>query len=355
MPTGRGTGVRGLRMERSLAIGAAERWTTPMRSVCVAVALMVVWMTAGIAHAAPEGEGASAAFIAPVMPPDLGWSEALAKEVTAALAGYPTDPVSAHLTWAGLLGKEKDPPTATQKAWLQKAAEASKPDALALLQRDLRAAVAANDLLGASIAVVVGGKVQKDWPDGDDKNALGLTKVRVLGGAEIVKPVWEVSGVSGSWVEGSYTESFYPNQTTISPAAGFHLLRVKGTVRNVSEGSDAPYVLWSGSELQRAVAKVFAEPDTPGSTKRLAMGGFFWAATPGGDLVSCGFVPEACSALRGKIGLKVDGKPLPLGSFIKHDESFALDVLFSVPTGIEGFRLLAFGAAPVPIPIVPVK
>ena len=39
------------------------------------------------------------------------------------------------------------------------------------------------------------------------------------------------------------------------------------------------------------------------------------------------------------------------GSRAKQGEQFEIDVLFSVPKGIDGFRLLMLGAQPVPVVI----
>ncbi len=296
----------------------------------------------------------------PATPGNLEWAEETKKKLDTVMANYAGDQVSAYLTLNEILNRkleDKDRPTDTQRAWLEKAVVAVQPRAIDVLRRDFAAAVASRDLRGALIALSVAEKVRKDGLP-EAKAALPRLKSDLFSGKPIDRPIWKIHEPKATWLKEAYTEGDFTQQFTLTPDAGFHLLRVTTRVENISSDSDPSYTLWSLSDFKKVIHGVgFAEVgEDLSKPHRMTLDEHFFLLTPGGDLISCIHVCKDCTKLRG-LSYTVSGKDgkasfmIFTGGEVIQGSDFLVDVIFSVPEGIEGLRLLILGGLPVPMTI----
>lgn len=298
----------------------------------------------------------------PAVPAGLNWAKDDRKLLEEVARDYPSDPVSAYLTLKGMSTREKDSPTATQKKWLQDTMAAIKSRTKSALERDIKVALRNQDLRGYLIVVAVASKVDKRILEDVNVTALKSLIVSNKTGPAF-RPVWKVGNVKGSYLKGSYGEGsqFALGRFTVSPKPRFRLFRVMAEIKNVSLQSDLPYIGWALSGIKRVFSEINPRTDADSQPKsrkpsRLALDEFMFLLTPGGDWISCGHVCEGSSALRGVV-LRVrskDGTAVMIfpGSFVEQGSSFKADILFSVPQGVDEFRLLVLGSTPVPVAIV---
>ncbi|HUV38229.1 MAG TPA: hypothetical protein VMY39_01385 [Planctomycetota bacterium] len=351
---------------------AVAPWWRSRRILLIAGALVVVAAVAGVLvpwwRSAP-GEPHSAdipgpplakapapgpAPPLPVMPTDLAWDESDTATVNKVLAEYEKNPVSACLTLSGFLERAGDKAvTDRQKTWLEQAVKTCRPHAVAVVRHDLREAAADWDLRGSLMLAAVGSKLTKEgWEE--EAAALARVKNHVVSGGRSRNAVWKVTNASAERLGESYSEGFGTSQTTLTPKQGFELLRVKASVENISTGPDLPYVPWCLGDFKRVFAAGLGDDDTP-ANGRLVVDEMIFLLTAGGDWISCGYVCSGCDKLR-DFSLTLTGKDggvthIFLGTMVKPGEKFDLDVIFSVPSGTDGLRLLMLGSEPVDLAI----
>jgi hypothetical protein len=282
------------------------------------------------------------------LPRNLGWPENDGKSLEKVLAAYPADPVTGYFAFRELSDRKEPAPTAAQRRWLRSAA--------AVLEQDFKTAADALDLRGCLVAGAVGEKLQKGFLEKQTAAVAGV-KSKVLAGTAIPHPVWKTKDAKAKVQPGGYQESVGTSSFSLNPKQGFRLLRVTAEVENVSGQSDHPYIAWALGDLKRLFLTLpFDDAEAKKvSTKprRLALDEFLFLVTPGGDWIACGHVCEGCSALRGMTltlhSPDGSGAVVCPGTFIEQGASFKMDVIFSVPEGVEAFRLLVLGAEPVPV------
>jgi len=286
----------------------------------------------------------------PALPP-TGWPEKTKEKVTNVLTNYTADPVSACLTFQELLKQEKDGPRGNAREWLEKAVRQTQPPALEMLERDFKTAAASRDLRAAWVAVAAAVRMKTNaLPDAPA--AIAKLKSDLWSGKPPAKPVWRLGQPKGTWLRGPYTEGSFNNQVTLSPKQGMQLLRVTAEVENISSTSDAPYFLWTRSGLIREMQSLFGS--NKGGPQRWATDDLVFLLTPGGDLLPCSHVCEG-SSLRGALTMTMFSKEgagqsmLFGGEQVARGEKYTADVIFSVPAGLEGLRLIIFGSAPVAV------
>ncbi|MCX7000453.1 MAG: hypothetical protein NT106_09195 [Candidatus Sumerlaeota bacterium] len=145
---------------------------------------------------------------------------------------------------------------------------------------------------------------------------------------------------------------------SLTPKNVYQLLKVTAQVENINPQSDPKYILSAFSDFKGAIFKIQLNNKqvTSFQPSRLANDEFIFLLVPNGDMIECGHVCKDSPELREGdilIGSKDGTKGFIMfcGSYIKYGGKFDLDIIFSVPQGIEDVRLLILGSEPVPINI----
>jgi hypothetical protein len=290
------------------------------------------------------------------MPADLGWKEQFKKDIDKAIANYEHDQVSAYLTFREILDRTKDGPTKQQEEWLEDAAAACRPRALAVVTADFVRAVDTGDLRTALVASIVANKIHPAGV-GDKSSSLAVLKNRLFSPEPPAQSVWKIEDVNASEIKGAYSEgnAFARNQITITPKKEFRLVRVTAKVTNVSDQSDLPYIKWSFGGFKSAIVDAISVDEAASDKPRLAMDEFIFLVTAGGDWINCGHVCDSSTVLR-QMTLTIQGSNfgvMAIGGYVSANDSFKMDVLFTVPEGIDQAKLLVLGATPEPIAFKP--
>lgn len=300
------------------------------------------------------------------MIPDLNLTGKAGEDLYNAVAAYQKDPVSAYHSFNEVNEKKRGVLSEQQKAWLQAVVSVCALDARSLLMRDFEKAVAARDLRGARLAADAAAGLPGNGLGDESLARLGELTNRIIAGEEIPQPVWKVSDAKGVFLPGKYSDTFGTATTTVTPGPGARLLKVKAQFTNISADADPPYILWAFAAPIREVMDLASaiglprgissgEVDT--APKRWANKEFIYVVVPkgdGGQLARCAFV---CSKSGALAGIRVTGpdrsstEPVFPGRYVRQNHTFSDSLLFSVPEGAEGLRLLVLGASPVPINI----
>ena len=292
----------------------------------------------------------------PELPPmtDLGeWEPTFKPAFDRVVANYKNDPVSAYFSFRDLHDRKTNGPTEKQKAWLSKAAGVCRAYALAVVTADYVRTSEAGDLRGALISSVVAKKIHAVGV-GEKGLSLAAVKSRTMSNEKVAEPIWKVEAASASAIEGDFADGFGATRVTMSPKPGFRLVRVNAKVTNISGQSDLSYAPWSFDGLKAALllALISGEEKAEKPT-RLAMDEFIYFVTGGGDWINCGYVCTGAPKLRSftftvansDVGL------VAIGGNVPEQESFDVDVIFTVPNGIEDGKLLILGAKPVQVKV----
>jgi len=304
----------------------------------------------------PSGPPDRTPPVLPRMPSDLGWKERLKKDTGKVIANYEHDQVSAYLTFRRILDQEKDRPSDEQEEWLEQAAAACRPRAFAVVTADFLRAVREGDIRSALAASIVANEIHPSGL-GDKAPSLAVLKNRLLSIERPDQSVWKLENVAASEIKGPYSEgnAFAGNQVTITPKKNFRLVRVTAKVTNVSDQSDLPYIKWSLGGFKSAMVDAISADEATADKPRLAMDEFIFLVTTGGDWIACGHVCDSSTVLR-QMSLTIQGGNIGLiaiGGYVSANDSFKMDVLFTVPQGIDEGKLLVLGANPEAITFKP--
>lgn len=135
----------------------------------------------------------------------------------------------------------------------------------------------------------------------------------------------------------------------ITSKPGFRLVRVKAKVLNIWPHKERPYARFAFS----AIENIMMQDDLPEGPFRWLDDQFVFVLTPTRDLIPCCHIAEGC-ALRGNSMTITKPGEAPRMIFppkaVKNGDSVGIEMIFSVPSGVSGLKLLVAGAAPVPIP-----
>ncbi len=120
---------------------------------------------------------------------------------------------------------------------------------------------------------------------------------------------------------------------------------------NLENGSDLPYINWAFGGIKEVIAGGISANVAAADKPRLAMDEFIYLVTAGGDWIACGHVCEGSTTLRG-MTLTIQGVGMiALGGYVSQNKSFEMDILFTVPQGINEAKLLLLGANPLSLKI----
>jgi len=277
------------------------------------------------------------------------WDKSVRGDIDRATGLRTRDPVSALLLFKGVLDRTKDGPTPTQQAWLTEQIAQLKPTALTTLRQDYQAATAQSNLLDMLIAQVVADKIAKEFLDG--KADMTAVKNRVFTEQASPQYVWRVDEAALQDVASPYTEGGSFNRITLTSKKGSHLVRVTARVTNISRGSEKPYTLFAFEPIETAIVPIFQKQDELPSSYRWLDDSFIYLLTPAFDLIPCSHVVEGCTLRTGSLtvsGPDGSGRVIALPQAVKSEASINVDVIFSAPDDLKGFKLYVFGARPVP-------
>lgn len=269
---------------------------------------------------------------------DLKWHKDVTKDVEAAVKLAATDPVSAHRLLQQVQSRKK--PTPAQAAWLQEQLAALQPRAFEILQHDYQAAATAGDLRGALFAAGAISEAidQKALPK---DHTLEEVRKRALA-ADPASGIWKLSDLSATTAK-RYGEGGVSGFNVSGPK-GSHVLRVKGKVENVGEGSDPSYALWALGPLKRIMGSISGT----GEPHRWLDQDLMFLVNPAGELIKCAVIGKdselASMQLRAGNNLVFPPKAL------KRGDSLKLDAVFVVPEAPAEYRLFIVGGPLVPVP-----
>jgi hypothetical protein len=285
------------------------------------------------------------------MPALSKWNKSLRDDVERAARLRSTDAVSALLLFKTVHDRKKDGPTPSQKIWLSEQISALTPTALATLRRDYEQAAKESNLLDMLLVQVVSNKIAKGSID--VAGELTVVKNRVFTGQGTPEYVWKVDQPLLENIDSPYTEGGSFNRFTLSSKNGFRLVRVKARVTNVSRAAEKPYGLFAFEPIKAAIAPIFHKPEDLPGKYRWIDDSFVYLLTPASDLIPCSHVIEGCT-LRSVGSMTVSspdgsGRVISLPQPLQNAGSIDIDVIFSVPNDLSGFRLFVFGAAPIPV------
>jgi len=322
--------------------------------------------------------------------PAVACSRSVVQNVNEAISLSPGDPVIAFLVLRDISSQEKLTPD--QNVQVDQQMASLQPRALAILQRDFKVAADGQDLRSMTIAARLAHLIAKDSIEGEP--AISETKSKLLSGAAGSAAIWRVNATA-TLFKGSYTSFIGDFNLNLRPAEGFELMRVKARVENISAESDKTYALWApwidvtvGPRGDFKTRLERAHEGTVPTTEphRWLHPGDIYVVTPSSDLLpllvadpgrACGGV-TAIATDRGKAGSIIhisllgdiyvvtpspDLRPLVAAKpgtrklcppkAVTKGGSIDMEMLFSVPKGVQDLRLLILGAAPVSLNKLP--
>jgi hypothetical protein len=222
---------------------------------------------------------------------------------------------------------------------------------LEVLRSDYSQAVADGDLRSALISAVALDKLDADGAEGR-RGDLETLRQRTIAEALPAESVWKVESITAEVLPGDYTEDISGmGEFRIKPTAGHRVVRVRGKATNASQSPDLPYVLWTlvDNKGESARLELATEPGGPG---RLALDDFLYLVTGDGPWIECAHVCRG-STLRDLNSTWYhfnDASFLSaIGPFVATGDSMNIDVIFSVPQGIDRGKLVILGSAPVDV------
>ena len=249
-----------------------------------------------------------------------------------------------------IVQKSNGGPNQKQKEWLEFQISLLTPDALKVLSDAFNNAKSVLDIRGILIAQTVANKIKKDAQPNAQEEVSGVLQ-RLLTGAA-ARYYWNVTNVTGLAIGDTYSERTGMGTASVGAQNGQHLLRVRATVKNVSSGTDQPYVLDVFSGIQRDLASNMAEvtsKDTLSGPHRWLDQELVFLVDAAGKMISCGLPPQG-SALRGGMELGVGNRLILIPRAIKASEELDnLECIFPVPNQEQQYKLLVLGAAPAPL------
>ncbi|MCX7000454.1 MAG: hypothetical protein NT106_09200 [Candidatus Sumerlaeota bacterium] len=139
-----------------------------------------------------------------MFPEYLNWNKETRKEILNLLDKYKENPVSACLTFRGILKNKDKSLSSEQYSWLQKAVVESEPLALAMLHRDFKACISTSDFRVASIAKVVSETVKSGSFTEEEKADLNTLKKKIFSGTKILNPIWKITRPQGTFLHEPY-------------------------------------------------------------------------------------------------------------------------------------------------------
>ncbi len=337
-----------------------------MRTV-VRVCMFVITGVCGLLDSSALAAEESVPPSLPPPPAQSLWPDATRDTLKKALDEARQNPVSAYLRFAGLLKAEDTKNRITvedQRTWLVNATAALRPSVQALVQRDYTAALQAQDLRGALIAVDIASKIKQQDSVGAIADLVRrFPKLSAIWEASQqgtcrCPPVWKVTELKVTRMS-SYSESYGLSSLSVTPKDGHELVKVTAKIENVSPNSDPPYV---ASTLPGHLRIAFDMDEDEwikiNGPKRLASSRYLSLKTSAGNF-PCQFVcKDSDDELIGGTGFttalvflrmgnaKVAEYP---GAYVEKGEAFNLAVLFSVPKGASGLELIVLGSPPVAI------
>lgn len=284
----------------------------------------------------------------PRLPDNLGWKKEVQEKLDKVLTNYPQDQVSAHLAFRDYFQLDANSFTASQRAWLEKAAQATQSHALAVVKHDFAIAEKSSDLHTMHLCLLVADRIRKD-SFAEQRAAFATAQRQVIAGQRSVRPVWQITQVRGRLLRTFSDGTFYP--ITLTPKKGDTLLRVTARIENISTAPDLPYastVLRFGDTNSRK--------DQITGPARIIQDDFLFVLLEDQGSRPCEYVCENCKALRGFTVFGNDSKTRQAiviggGTYVARGERFDLDVVFSMPKDTARPRLVVLGAAPIPIDV----
>jgi hypothetical protein len=253
---------------------------------------------------------------------------------------------ASHLAFEEMSKGLRAPAGGSVRQHLDQAVARLQPEAIAVLDRDLKAALAAGDVRRAVLVAAVAEKVRDKGIPGA-REALAKIKKEVLSGERAPKPFWKVTQVTGGVVEG-YSDTL----VTVVPLKGVSVVQVKARVENAGADQDPGYAPWVFNNLKRRMTEAAAKRGgaVPSAGPRCLMAqDFVFLASESGTLAPCLHIADTCP-LRGELGQSRDFPSTALPAmYLAPGEALDLDVVFVVPKKPANLRLLVLGAPPVPI------
>jgi hypothetical protein len=304
------------------------------------------------------------AFPFPAAPqlPELNWHKDVKPSAEKAEALSSSDPTVSFLMFRELYEGRTKKPTADQKAWLEQRMAVLKPKALAVLRQDFEVASQALDYRGMIIAADVAERVERAsihetvlgllWdryfslPPLISEPALTSMKKKIVSGAEGAPQLWKVTNATATPLKGAYN-TYSPVSGPLVPQKGFRLLRVRARVENIGSGSDKSYTLWALHGVKRLLS-VISKTTEP---HRWLDTTFLYLVALDGELWPCVYASGDLGSIQagGSGGQAIVGPPRA----IVNGSGMDVDVFFSVPEGVQEFRLLVLGSAPVALTQTP--
>lgn len=297
----------------------------------------------------------------PQLPDKLQWPKDFKESLDKQLGIFQGQPISAFLhiqsnfDWDENVQKKEL--TADHKAWWKRVAEEIKPKIIAALQNDFDAAIKKGDLRAAMIASLAANKLSTNSIT-SNPGAIATLKAKAFSGTASPGAVWQMTDVVGKWLDGEFSiELPGMGRLTFAPKAGFRLLRVDATIKNISGDSDPAYVWYALSDPMGSYSwyKMEVFHNDVREPKRLVDDDYLFLITPGGDMIPSLFVISDGSnpafGLAGTISKDGRGSALFVGEYVSQGTESSAGFIFQVPAEMEGLRLLLFGSPSVPVQI----
>ena len=250
---------------------------------------------------------------------ELKWDKDQKKYVDEAVSLISQNPVSALMLFKDVLENQKKPKP-NQRIWLEQQVTSLQPQALAVLQQDFEAAANAHDYHQMILIHIIADRIMKD----SIKIEPTITEIKkkILTGDEFAGQIWRVSNVTAIPIKGSYSERPGSSGITLTPEKGFHLIRVKAQVENISAESDKPYSLWAFNTVERILGSTSKtiEPH------RWLDDSFIYVALPNSELRPSEHVVQG-SRLADITASKPDGRMIFPPKALKKNDSIAIDII----------------------------
>ena len=279
----------------------------------------------------------------------LHFDTTVVKDIDQAFRNSSTDPVSAALQFKSVLESKKQTPDQMQSQWLKDRIQDLQPKALAMLGQDLNHARETQDARSLLLTIAIANKLQPDALGQQDPSS--AIKDSLLSGSNDSAYIWRITEAKATLIPGAFTEDggIGSQGITLTPKEGHQFLRVHAHIKNLSNEADKPYTLWAVGDVKRSFAAIFDRFNKPDKPYRWLDDGFIYLLSATSEMYACVHVC-AGSKLRDS-SLTVtspdgSGGIITTPQRIVADEDFELDVLFAIPRGASGWRLLVLGAPP---------
>ena len=294
------------------------------------------------------------------------------EKLNIAIAEYPADQVTSYLLLHEILN-DKQTLDEKQKEYLRRAGTAIEKRVQEVLKREPQDRPCKPGSAPALLVRIAARSLPGEI--GNEANAaLTTLNRRLLLGYPMKESVFSVTKAKAEALKDPYTEgsTVANNKLTLTPKAGYQIVRVTAEVENISQNSDPGYRVWGLGSLGRIMARFMTQGGQP---QRLADSGFAYVIPASGDWIPCVHVCEGCHAMR-VMAITADaekGEDLTpcihigegcgdrrkrtlisdsgtmhfIGGNVPQGGSFHLDLLFTLPEMEKEIRFVLLGTAPI--------